>query len=258
MGENAKPTSDERVEKGGETVEESVLEKSLDALQDIVNQSGTAKRQELAKKAGENTLTKSEAAELVRLISGEAFDKATSESIAKSLDPSGSETFQKSIDVTPYLDEFHTKLSGAMVSLAERLEKSDAAHEEQITVLAKGLLDIGAAVVSIDRKLSAVKARDPNLPTRAPKAVGAGATKPIEKSLGGQTEEPVSKAEIADTIEEMLQKSMSNDHEKKGLSLHSGVDLMVEGAQFEQFGTVSEAFRPELMSAVRERRARRA
>jgi hypothetical protein len=244
-----KPGEKDEAEKGGELIHEETLLKSLDKVAEIVKGSPEARKQELFAKGGRGGLSPDEEIELSRLMAG-THTRAVSDSVNKSLDPSAQgEGFTQSIRVNEYLEGLHGSLSKAMQDLAEHVEKSDSRSYDRTIAIAKGVLDIGTVVAkqtellkALDAKLGVVMQQ----PVRGPKAVTAQAGgQPMEKSLGGQQQQPqgmaLSKAAVLDILTEM------NEHSKDGLS-KSGEPLVEAITKYEQLDMIS----PQLAGEVRQ------
>lgn len=249
--------------KGEIGVTEEELKKSLDRLEGVVNSSPEGRKHALLSKAMGGSITQLENVELMRLLGGESFDKSLTGGVMNALDPAANDTLSKSIDVSPYLDELHNHLSGAMLQVAEHIEKSDQRHQEHVVVLAKGLLDVGKVVVGIASFQKALAERlgiVDRQPARGPRALGAGGNtvpggaQPIEKGFGGAPAqgEQLSKSQVSDILFAMLQDSMADGRD--GMS-KGGARIDIESSQYEQFNQFSSpAFEAEVIAFAKSKR----
>jgi len=242
-------------------VSEEDLKKSLDQLEGIVDASPSGRKQALLSKAVSGIIGTDENVELMKLLGGETFAKSLSGGVTDVLNPANNDTLSKSVDVSPYLDELHNSLSTAMIQVSDHIEKSDARHQEQVVVLAKGILDIGKAVAgivmfqkSLGEKLGVIE----RLPARAPRALGVGANQaaaPTPNELAKSREaqngqsNTLSKAQVNDLLSEMLEQSSTAglDGMSKG-----GHNILIESSQYEQFNDFSnKEFQAEVIAFAR-------
>jgi len=250
MGNEAK-NSDQAQEKGAgqvqdSTVEKSIvteeeLKKSMDALETILQGSEDGRKKALFEKGMQGSITPDEQAELMRLMAG-ANEAGVSKSLADSM---GADTLKKSVDITPYLDEFHATMTKSLVTVGEQLDKSDRLRQEQIVVLAKGLLDIGRVVAenavlvkSFGERLG-VALQQPAQTRRAVTAAPAGAAPAA--SLGNT----LSKSDVSDILFDMQTKS------KDGIA-KCGEDLTYAISNWEQFNSLSDAMKAEVAAFRRQ------
>jgi hypothetical protein len=247
--------------KGQDTVTEEELRKSMDKLENIVSTTPEGRKAALFEKGGKDGLTPEENIELMKLLGGETLGKSLKDGIAATLNPS--DQLEKSLDVSPFIEHLNEKLTKSMLDVGEHIDKSDRRNQEQIVVLAKGLLDLGkvaqeglALSKAIVERLGGVMRQ----PARGPKAAGAGGQPgqvvPLDKSFGGQPHqgEQLSKSEVEGLISEMLQESLSKGQDGRSAA---GFDIAVEGSQYEQFNQFSSnAFAAEIQVFAKSKRAK--
>lgn len=215
---------------------EDDLKKSLHAIEGIVSSSPSARRDQLFAKSQSGAISATENAELIRILSGQNVG-GLGEGVSKAFE---SETLAKAVDVAPYLDELHTDIGAALGLLSTHVEKSDAARQEQVVVLAKAIHDIGTAQIEHMKLVKAIGERlglAMRQPARAPRAVGAGA---LEKAFAGQPQGgELSKAQVMDLLFQM------NVQSPDGIS-KSGEPYTDAVAKFEQLNQIS----PPLLAEV--------
>lgn len=241
-------------------VTEEELKKSMDKLEGIVANTPEGRKNALFAKGGKEGLSEAENLELMKLLGGEPIGKSLKTDVAGVLTPS--DTLEKSLDVSPFIEHLNENLTKSMLVVAEHVEKSDLRHQEQIVVLAKGLLDLGKVVhegIQLQKSVAERLGIALRQPARMPKAAGAGGQQPqaLEKGFaGGQPQgEQLSKSEVGQLISEMLQDSLANG--QKGLS-KGGFDITVESSQYEQYNDFSSpAFRAEVIDFARSKRQQR-
>jgi len=226
-----------------EDLSEDDLAKSLAQLEALAEEGDSDSRKDklLAKAQSGEDLSKSEADELYQLLGGESGSEETSlgDEIAKGF--SDNETVQQALDVSEYLQENHTELTKSLDKLADAIEKSGNAQHGFNLILAKAVAETGRGVVAIQERLGLIERQ----PARKPKAVRSPA-QAMEKGFGGREPngEQLSKSDVLDALEEMLQKSVADG---RGGATEDGIDLGVASSKFEQFGQIS----PTLLNKVR-------
>lgn len=220
------------------------LEKSLQKLTEIVQASDTTTRKDtlLSKAQAGEELSKSERSELFGLLGGQAQpqEKTLSEDLTKGLTQNGA--MQEALDVSNYLTEQHAELCKSLGALGEHVEKSDARQHEFNLVLAKAVADVGNLVKSVAETVGAIAGQ----PARAPKSVGVAGGKVLAKSFAGaqSAEGQMSKSEILDTLDTMMEKSLAAGH---GGRSAQGEDLLMAISKYEQTSALS----PSLLAEVR-------
>lgn len=211
------------------------LEKSLSKLTQFAleNDSQSRKAALLEKAQSGEPLSKSEKEELFRVLGGEEVQKSTlGEEVVKSMGEN--EALQKAVDVSDYLDQQHKELVKSLEALGNHIEKSDARQHGFNLILAKAIADVGSLTKSMSERLGVLESQ----PARAPKSRGVA---PLQKSFVGQAPEgeQLSKSEILDTMEAMLQ---------KGMEFVNGEDVNVAASKYEQFNTMNES----MLNAVKD------
>jgi hypothetical protein len=216
------------------------LQKSLDQLESLADDTGESRKQSLLSKAQDEDLSKSEQEELFNLLGGEGDDLDTDlgEDLTKGFEEN--ETLQQALDVSDYLQEQHTEMVKSLQGLADELVKSDNRQHEFNLVLAKALSQVGRHVESMADRLGVLEGQ----PARKPKSMGAG---PLNKSFAGQpaAEDGLSKSQVLDAMDAMMEKSMAAG--QNGIAAH-GEDMAVAISKYEQFNTISQG----MLQAVRE------
>jgi hypothetical protein len=239
------------------TVGQDALEKALGKLSALAK-SEKDEKQELLQKATSGELTSEENARLLSLLGG---GQGQADSLAKSvtagLQPSQSSAVQQAVDVSEYLNAFHSGALGALEALSDVIEKSDARRSEFEITLAKAIVQVGTLVKSLGDKLDTWSSQTTESPraarTQTQAAVGKQAV--LAKSFvgqeGGGDGDRLSKAEILDLLE-----SMHVDSMKKGMqgAARCGEDLNKSIAKYEQTGKMTRALVEE-MQAYRASRA---
>lgn len=229
--------------KKSDDLSEDDLQKSLDKLETLAGDGNqTTRKQTLLEKAQKEELSKAEQAELFTLLGGESTEPKTenlSNKVTKSLE--GNDTLQKALDVSDYLQEQHNELVKSLGVLGEHIEASDNRQHEFNLVLAKAVADIGNTVVGMGERLGGIETQ----PARGPKSKGVQQS--LEKSFAGQPNngatEGLSKSMILDTMESMMEDSMSKG---RNGNLEDGTDLVTAISKYEQFNAIT----PTLLAEV--------
>lgn len=240
-------------------VTEEELKKSLDGLDSIVRSTPEGRKAELFQKGAAGTLTSAETTELSNLMAGAQPD-GLAKSVTGLTDPNAqSADFQKSLNVSGYLEDLHKSVTAALGAVATHVDRSDARTQEQVMVLAKGLYDIGRVAAESRELVKSLQASLDQVlrqPGRAPKsvaAVGASGVQPMEKSFagapaGGGQGDVLTKSQIQDYLFEM---SMAAP---EGLS-KSGERFDYAISAYEQSSVLSKAMEAEVINYHRARRA---
>lgn len=227
------------------------LEKSLQALEAAAEDDEVSRKDVLLEKA-KTGLVKAEQDELYQLLGKESEGKANlSEEIVKGM--TENKDLQDALDVSEYLREQHIELCKSLEDLADVVEKGGNRQYEFNRSLARGVAQTGMAVMAMSDMVKSIATRIGVVeqePARAPKAMRS-TSQPMEKSFGGQPaqSEQLSKSQILDTLEEMLQESVEKG--QGGASI-DGTDLAVAAAKMESFGAISD----RLLGQVKARRQR--
>lgn len=244
MEEEEEGEEEEEKSTKSEALSEDDLEKSLAQLEALAEEGDSDSRKDklLAKAQSGEDLAKSEADELYQLLGGESGDDnepTLGEEIAKGF--ADNQPIQQALDVSEYLQENHTELTKSLDKLADAIEKSGNAQHGFNLILAKAVAETGRGVVAIQERLGLIERQ----PARKPKAVRSPA-QAMEKGFGGREPdgEQLSKGDVLDALEEMLQKSVQDG---RGGATEDGIDLGVASSKFEQFGQIS----PTLLNKVR-------
>lgn len=224
------------------------LEKSLQKLTEIVQAGDTTTRKDalLSKAQTGEELSKSERSELFGLLGGQdqPQEKTLSDDLTKGLTQNGA--MQEALDVSNYLTEQHAELCKSLGALGEHVEKSDARQHEFNLVLAKAVADVGNLVKAVAETVGAIAGQ----PARAPKSMGVAGGKVLSKSFAGSqpSEDQLSKSEILDTLDTMMEKSMAAG---RGGRSAAGEDLLMAISKYEQTSALS----PSLLAEVRAHRS---
>jgi hypothetical protein len=224
------------------------LAKSLRKLHQLVESSDEVSRKDalLSKAQNGADLSKSERDELFSLLGGgEKKQDSVSAQLVKGLQDNSH--IKDALDVSNYLSESHSELCKSLSSLGDYVSKSDARQHEFNLVLAKAVADVGNLVKSVAETVGAIA----QAPARAPKSAGVrGAV--LEKSFAGAAPagDQLSKAQILDTLESMMEKSMSDGSDGRSAGGH---DLLMSIAKYES----GNAIAPGLLAEVKQYRAQR-
>jgi hypothetical protein len=243
-------------------VTEEELKKSMDKLENIVSSTVEGRKSALFAKGGKEGLNAEENLELMKLLGGERLGKSLKDETAALLAPS--DQLEKSLDVSPFIEHLNENLTKSMLQVAEHIEKSDRRNQEQIVVIAKGLLDLGRVVhegMQLQKAVAQQLGVAMRQPARAPRAIGAGGqTSPVgalDKSFAGQPHqgEQLSKAEVSSFVSEMLKESLEKGQDGRSAA---GFDIAVEASQYEQFNQFSSpAFVAEVTAFAKSKRQQR-
>lgn len=233
-----------------EDLTEDDLQKSIDQLQALTEDKGVSRKQQLLEKALGSELSKSERAELHELLGKSEKPKATrGEQIAKGL--TENDTLQKALDVSDFLQEQHTELVKALTTLADAQEKSDARQHEFNLVLARAVAGIGQLTKSLGERVGVIESQ----PARGPKSRGVTGAQALSKSFAGgpqATDQQLSKAQVLDELETMVQESMSKS---LGGMTEDGLDLITASSKYEQFNLISQGLLDQVHKRIQEKRA---
>ncbi len=214
---------------------------------------GSLRRAELAEKmaAGEN-LTKSETAELKKLIDG---TDAQGEPLVKSHRETFVEDPQlaQGVEISDFLDAQVGVLSKSLDDLRDAQTTGHAETRTMLSQLAKGMHAIGNAQLALFKGLRQVASlqksaieHDDEQPAQARGRTSRVGQKfneqPVNEPMnkGGQRPNngPVlSKADIGATLDELIKSTEGAG--PKGFGMVEGVDLVKEQAKFEQVGQLS-------------------
>lgn len=217
----------------------SQLEKGLAALQAAAEAGNDQARQrELMAKAADGTITPEENEELIKSLGG--GDKLADQV----LEPLDSETIQKSIDVSDYLREQHEGLSKGLATLAEHIQKSEAADQRFRVALAQTVTELASMVQAQGEQINKALGL-PAEPVKSRGVVGAPAHDvAMEKSTVGPND-ALTKSQVLDILEAMSRDESYGTGE--GLS-KSGENLSVAIAKYEMETAIS----PTLAAEVRD------
>ncbi len=208
------------------------LDKSIARLEAFADHKPEDRKAKLLAKASKGEdLSKSELTELSNLLGGKKEEKPT---LTKSATAgyARNDKIQKALDVSDYLSETNKELVKSLTMLASHVEKSDNRQQEFNIMLAKTMANVGRLVKSVSDRLSTIEKQ----PARAPKSAGLVGNKIIEKSTQESGATQMSKAEVLNAMDGMLEKA----HKVHDYRV-AGEDLSVAAAKFENSGMISPA-----------------
>lgn len=225
-----------------QAVTEEELQKSLDALEEVIGEDSTTRKDALLSKAQTGELDDEERTELFQLLGGESEDTAKSLTDEALEGLRGNETIQKSLDVSEYLHEQQAELVSALATMGDAVEKSDRRQHGFNLVLAKAVATQGKLVKAMSERMGILAKQ----PARAPKARGVST---IEKGLGGQppgsgAEGQLSKSQVLDVMEAMHKESI--DKGREGQS-RCGEDFLLSIEKYERSSRLSKAMHEEII-----------
>ena len=231
-------------------VSQDALNKALVQLNDLAK-SEKDEKDELLKKAVSGDLTAEENARLISLMQGKGSEQA--DTLAKSataqLQPASNPAIGQAVEVSDYLNAFHSSNLKALEVIADAIEKSDAREHDFQVVLAKAVVQIGNLVKSLSDKLDSWSEQEAAPPQGARSAAQATQTKPqpIQKSMAGGAPEGdrLSKAQILDTLEAMHVDSLQKG---RGGQAICGEDLNKSIAKYEQTGKMTRSLVDEMQA----------
>lgn len=232
-------------------VSPDALEKALSKLNDLAK-SSTDEKQALLQKAMNSELSGDETARLQELLGGGSAQVDTlAKSATANLQPQNSPAVAAAVDVSEYLNAFHSGQLDALSTLADTMEKSDARQSEYNILLAKAVTQIGHLVKSLDARLETWGSEAVEQPKGARTPTQAKTV--MQKSFAGQQGEgdQINKSEILSLLEEMHIDSLQKG---RGGSAHCGEDLNKSIAKYEQTGKMTRALVDE-MKAFRAKHA---
>jgi hypothetical protein len=159
------------------------------------------------------------------------------EEITKSL--TDSEPIQKALDVSEYLEAQHGALLESLETVAKSIDASDQRAHEFNLVFAKAFHQVGELVKGMSERLGVIESQ----PAHAPKSKGIPAQQvALEKGFVGEAspDTQMSKSEILDTFESMMQKS-------DGGQVKCGEDILHATAKYEGSNQISKAMYDEIV-----------
>lgn len=230
-------------------VSQDALEKALTQLNDMAK-SQKDEKQDLLQKAVTADLSADENKRLIELMSG---GKNETETLAKSatsaLQPANSPAVQAAVDVSEYLNAFHTGTLTSIETMADTIEKSSTQQHEFNVVLAKAVVQLATLVKSMDSRLENWGSEAVENPKAVRTQAQAQQAKPMQKSFAGQTapaaDDQISKGEILNLLEEMHVDSLKKG---RGGQANCGEDLMKSIAKYEQTAMMSRPLVEEMKS----------
>lgn len=240
------PVAPDKIEKAeDEGITEEALVKSLTALEALAGNSAIGRERKLLKKAMKGKASEEEVAELAGILNK---SQGLSADVKKSLAPEASEHFEKSIELSDYLGDFHKAISGNLVAVAEAVEKADRERTTQVAEMSKAIVDLGKATLENAKLLKSLESALTawgKTPQARPRAVQS-TTQVIEKSFGGQAPAPqISKEEIMDALGGLLEKSVAAGRD--GMS-PSGEQYDIAASKYEQFNQISTPMLQEVLA----------
>lgn len=237
--------------KGGYKKSEATFDsfqKSLDELESLAGGGGSVenRKDELLAKAMSGDLSEEEREYLFKALGGEApvDDNPTIvDDVTKSF--TNNETIQKALDVSEYLEANHEANLDALTALGSVIEKSETRQHNFNIILAKAVHQSGELLKAVSHRMGIIERQ----PAHAPRSQGVNQPangNVIEKGFGGDTppEEQMSKSEILDTMEQMMQKSHPDSQEANQILLATAKYEQTNNLTKSMFGKVLK-FRQE-------------
>lgn len=243
-------------EKGGYTAKSTLtvddFQKSLDELEAIGKAGDPVSRKDelLQKSLNGEELSEDERDYVFKALGGEVAvddDPKIVDDITKSLtDPE--EGLSKALDVSEYLQAQNDALVESLGAVRDSLEKSDGRQHNFNMILAKATHQMGELTKAMSHRLGVLEQQ----PAHAPKSRGVGQPAQgaaLEKGFGGDAPggEQVSKADILDTMCEMMEKSDPNSDLAKA--------IQHETAKYEQLNQISKSMVERVMQYRSEQNA---
>jgi len=256
-GDDAEAEEEDMNEKS-EHLTEGDLEKSLEALETLIDgDDTTSRKQELLSKAQGDDISDEEKDELFQLLGKSDSDAdsepSLSDDLRKGFDED--EDIVQALDVSAFLKAQHEALTKSMDVLSEHVEGRDKRQHEFNIVLANAVAQTGKLVKSMADKLGVALEQ----PAREPKSQGVQGAQPLNKSFhgdpagsggpagGGQLED-MTKSEVLDTLQSMLEKSVDAG---EGPVAKCGEDFSIAIAKYD--GTMDMS--PQLLEEMQAFRA---
>ncbi len=239
--------------KGGYTGKSAVtiddFQKSLDELESLAGGGSVENRKdELLAKAMTEDLSEDEREFLFKALGGDApadDNPQIVDDITKSF--TGNDTIQKALDVSEYLEANHEATVDALTTLGGVIEKSETRQHNFNIILAKAVHQTGELLKAVSHRMGIIERQ----PAHGPRSQGVNQPQPaagnvIEKGFGGDTpaEEQMSKGEILDTMEQMMQKSHPDSQEASQILLATAKYEQTNKLSKSMFGKVAK-FRQE-------------
>ena len=246
-GDDAEAEDEEMSEKS-EHLTESDLEKSLAQLETLIDgEDRTTRRNDLLSKAQTDDITDEEKQELFELLGKSDEDETPSlgEELRKGY--AENDDIVQALDVSAYLRAQSDELTKSLDVLADHVEASDKRQHAFNMVLAKAVSDTGKLVKSVADQLGVIAEQ----PARAPKSAGVQGGQVLNKSFRGQSSgnggalEDMSKGEVLDTLQSMLEKSVDGGH---GAMAKCGEDLSIAIAKYDSTMAMSEPLLEEMQA----------
>ncbi len=226
--------------KGEVTVDD--FQKSLDELEAAAG-GGTPenRKDELLAKAMTEDLNQEEQDFLFKALGGEVpvdDNPQIVDDLTKSF--TDNEPIQKALDVSEYLEAQHGATVDALTALGSILEKSETRQHNYNIILAKAVHQTGELLKAVSQRMGIIERQ----PAHAPRSRGVGqpaAGNAIEKSFAGDppADEQMSKSEILDAMEGMMQKSDPNGSDAS--------QILLATAKYEQTNQLSKAMYGKIM-----------
>lgn len=232
---------------------EEALVKSLQTLESVVAASPEGRKNALLSKALNGPLTNEETTELTQILSGK-LSKGLGATVGETL--TVGDDLQKSFDATPFIDHLNADLTKAMALIAESVEKSDTARQNEVVVLAKGLLDLGKLLQANNALVKSLAAGQQQVaevlgvirrqPVAAPRS--GNVTSQVGTAVASPAATTLTKSDVSEILHQMLVTSPDG--------LVKGFDVAVEAAQYEQFNQFSSPqFEAEVIAFAKKQRA---
>lgn len=223
------------------------LEKALEKLNDLAKSEKDEKNELMAKSMKEE-LSEEESARLITLLKGgKGEDKTLAKSATANLTPESNSAVAAAVDVSDYLNAFNTGNIGALETLADTIEKSDARNHEVQLAMAKAIVSVGNLVKSLVADVNSWASQEAAPPqgARTPAQAVQQVAQPLNKSMAGAPPagDVISKGEALELLDSMHQESL-----KKGMGGRAacGEDLNNAIAKYEMTSKMSKSLIDEM------------
>lgn len=230
------------------SVSQDALEKALSQLNDLAK-SEKDEKQDLLSKALNGDISPEDNARLLTLMQGKTAEGTTlAKSATASLQPANAPAVQQAVDVSEYLNAFHTGALTSLEAICDTIEKSSTQQHEFNLTLAKAVVQLGNLVKSLDSRIEQWGEGTSEAPKAARGQAQAQAqtqAAPLAKSFGGAAPEgeQIQKGEVLSLLEAMHVDAIQKGRNGQALC---GEDLNKSIAKYEQTGRMTRPLVEEM------------
>lgn len=214
---------------------EADLVKGMEALTEAANKNNTATRSaELFQKAQSGEITDDERDELVKSLRGSALTEKVTQGL-------GTDTIQKSIDVSDFLRDATTGITEGLRTLTDHIQKSQTDDHGFRVALATTISAMTDVITNQGELLKSMATQLGVQAARPPKSQGVRGAQPLAKSFAGTPAQAngaeqgaeLSKSQILDGLDAMISKGLT--------SASNGEDLVKASTKYESLNLISPA-----------------